>query len=152
MIHKQRSLPQYLQRFWKYTQMDMEQAISQMLELFYDPKKVYRAARNRKFIRDSWSRDDPAFVMIQLGFILSMSIAYATAFKMNFWNILLLIFNKIFIEFLLLSIILSTITWFISNKYLKTPSAGNQDVEWLYSFDIHCNVIIVLLLQEDWLN
>ena len=40
MLHKQRTLPQYFQRFWKYTQMDIEQAISQMLELFYDPKKV----------------------------------------------------------------------------------------------------------------
>ena len=62
-------------------------------------------------IRDSWSRDDPAFVMIQLGFILAMCLAYSFAFHMGFWNLFKLIFNKIIIEFLLVSIIFSTFTW-----------------------------------------
>jgi hypothetical protein len=77
--------------------------------------------------------------MIQLVFLFALCVAYKFAFGISILGTVKLIFNKIFIEFFFFSVLISTLTWYISNKYLKTLSAGNQDVEWLYSFDIHCN-------------
>jgi len=50
-------------------------------------------------------------------------------------------FSTIFIDFLTVGIIIATFGWWISNKYLRVQGIHSveQQVEWMYAFDIHCN-------------
>jgi hypothetical protein len=94
---------------------------------------------NDLVIKDTWARDDPAFLLIQIPIISAMIVAIQLVFHVSLWNSVKHWIFKIFVEFLLGSMAVASITCFIANRFLKKATAGNQDVEWLYSFDIHLN-------------
>lgn len=64
------ALPEYLARVGDYRQMDLDATFYQMVTLCTQPAKVYKSAYYRKQTKNRWARDDPAFAVIQLLFLL----------------------------------------------------------------------------------
>jgi len=87
------------------------------------------------------------------------SLAYCVAFNDgSFVRVLTLVFWTILVDFLFVGVIVATIGWWASNKYLRLYSGSTNDddhlaghsvvqsVEWLYAFDIHCNSFFPLFI------
>ena len=68
--------------------------------------------------------------------------AYAIAFKhYSFWGYLWSVFYCVLVDWLLIGCIAASITSYFANKYLRQYHSHSveQEVEWLYAFDIHAN-------------
>lgn len=142
-------LPEYLRRAFKYPQMDLEYTFWQMVYLCLDPKRVYKNTSYHKQTKNQWARDDPAFTVLCFTFLLVAAMAYTIAFQVtNPWTFVRVVLGAVLFDFVFLGVLLATITWSISNKYLRVHSLHSveQNVEWLYSFDIHCNAFFPLFL------
>merc|ERR1719327_2012232 len=111
-----------------------------MIKLVSEPKLVTIYTKNRKQRRNRWARDDPAFVVILVIFMIVSSTAYSVAFGSSFsqwvWGVL----KSVLIDFLAVGFVFCTINWFFSNYYLRVQKLHTveQKTEWLYSFDVHC--------------
>lgn len=64
------AFPEYFARVVDYRQMDLDATFYQMVTLCVQPSKVYKSAYYRKQTKNRWARDDPAFAVIQLLFLL----------------------------------------------------------------------------------
>ncbi|KAJ1679303.1 hypothetical protein EV182_002327, partial [Spiromyces aspiralis] len=51
------------------------------------------------------------------------------------------VFDLVIVNYFLAGLVIATTSWFIANKYLlhRNLHTVEQRVEWMYSFDIHCN-------------
>eukprot|EP00741_Cyanophora_paradoxa_P006885 tig00001049_g6660.t1 len=139
----------YLLRVWKYTHMDFDYSTWQMLYLCVGPYKVYRTTKYHKQTKNQWARDDPAFVVILVYFLMVASVAYAVLFKLSgLLSFLRLISWTILVEFIGFGSLVATLTWWLSNSYLRSPAPHSveQHVEWLYAFDVHCNAFFPLFV------
>lgn len=142
-------LPEYIRRAIKYPQMDLEYTFWQMVTLCIDPKKVYKHTTYHKQTKNQWARDDPAFTVVCVLFLLIAAIAYSVAFQVsNPWAFLRVVLGTVVFDFAFVGTALATVTWFIANKYLRVQSLRDveQEVEWLYAFDVHCNSFFPLFL------
>ncbi|KAA8579812.1 hypothetical protein FQN60_006905 [Etheostoma spectabile] len=110
----------YLRRLLRFKQMDFEFALWQMLYLFTSPQRVYRNFHYRKQTKDQWARDDPETL------------------KLLLW--------VVFVDCIGVGLLISTLMWVISNKYLLKHPSKNFDVEWGYAFDVHLNAFYPLLV------
>nr|CAB3267511.1 protein unc-50 homolog [Phallusia mammillata] len=136
----------YLRRLLKFKQMDFEFALWQMMHLFVSPQKVYRNFQYRKQTKNQFARDDPAFLVLlslcfcatSVGFGLVMGLPVVKIFKLLLWVVL--------IDCIAVGIVIATIMWFISNRYLVLVSRVGQDVEWAYAFDVHLNAFFPVLM------
>ncbi|XP_046853488.1 protein unc-50 homolog [Xenia sp. Carnegie-2017] len=138
----------YFRRIFKYRQMDFEFALWQMLYLFISPSKVYRNFEYHKHTKHQWARDDPAFLVI-LSIWLSVScIGFSIVLQLGFFAFIRFTLWVVFMEFVGVGLLVATILWFISNKYLRTRNAESkkQFVEWGYAFDVHLNAFFPLLV------
>ena len=73
---------QYLSRLMDFRQMDVQSAMDQMKTLLSTrPHVVYKTSYYRKQTKNHWARDDPAFVALQLVFLLVASVAYSVSFR-----------------------------------------------------------------------
>ena len=45
------------------------------------PEKVYELTSYRKQTKNQWARDDPAFLVVLVGFLLTVCVAYGIAFQ-----------------------------------------------------------------------
>merc|ERR1712014_118453 len=47
------------------------------------------------------------------------------------------------LHFVLVGAAIATLSWFVTNKYLRVQSfhGVEQRMEWMYAFDVHCNVL-----------
>ena len=77
-------LPDYFRRAIRVSQMDFESASWQMITLCLDPKRVYKQTTYHKQTKNQWARDDPAFTMLSLFFLVVAAIAYTVAFRAPF--------------------------------------------------------------------
>jgi hypothetical protein len=70
-----------------------------------------------------------------------MSFLYAILFSSSFMTIVWSIFYTVIVDFLLVGIIVTTACWYFCNHYLRQVNIHSieQEVEWAYSFDVHCN-------------
>lgn len=165
---RRRRYSEYFKRMWHYSHMDFEYALWIMVNLWKDPFKVhniYTKFRKRMNIlglyiylfilsetKNQWARDDPAFVVLFAFFILMSNVAWGIAFQSSFGAFLLQLLGSLIIDFFMFSIIIASMTWAYSNKFLI--SSNNTDiqpfddhrVEWLYAFDIHCNAYFTMFL------
>ncbi|CAG8653269.1 2670_t:CDS:2 [Funneliformis mosseae] len=167
------SIPLFLRRLFRFPQMDFEFALWQMLYLCIAPRRVYRniyyhKRKNVKIIQESdliyfikifdfklletknqWARDDPAFVVI-LSFFLGVSaIAWGLVYGHGLIGILKMSLFMVFVDFVVVGMIISTICWVFANRFLThrhTIHAVEQTVEWAYAFDVHCNSFFPLFL------
>lgn len=127
--------------------------------------RSYNSTKTRQMIRGQFARDDPAFIVILLSVMITSNMIYTVFFgHHSFWNFLAVILESVFFDFLLMTSVCSSSIWFICNKYLSINSphhhghsghhhsyhlAGNSDgkqVEWLYSFDVHCNSYFIYFM------
>ncbi|XP_064637541.1 protein unc-50 homolog A-like [Lineus longissimus] len=138
----------YLKRIFKFRQMDFEYAFWQMLYLFISPQKVYRNFQYRKNTKDQFARDDPAFLVLLSFWLLASSIGFAVVLSLHVLAFFKFIFWVIFVDCIGVGIVIATILWYISNKYLvhSPPGRPTTDVEWGYAFDVHLNAFFPLLM------
>ncbi|GBP11672.1 Protein unc-50 homolog [Eumeta japonica] len=127
----------YLRRLFKFNQMDFEFAIWQMIYLFIAPQKLFRNFSYRKQTKSQFARDDPAFLVLLIVWLILSSIGFAATLDFNFTKFMLLVLYIVFVDFIGVSLIVSTFFWYIANKYLGRDAAA--DVEWGYAFDVHLN-------------
>ncbi|KAL6639759.1 hypothetical protein ACP70R_022581 [Stipagrostis hirtigluma subsp. patula] len=105
--------------------------------------------------KNQWARDDPAFVVILILFLVFATSAYCAAYGQSASHAALTITSVVLIHFLFAGIVLATLCWFLTNSYLREEPNSHvveQRVEWLYAFDVHCNsffpaFVIIYVLQ-----
>jgi magnesium-transporting ATPase (P-type) len=132
----------YLRRIVKWQQMDIEYTFWQMVHLCTSPKVVYQHTKYHKQTKNQWARDDPAFVVILILFLVFATSAYCAAYGESASHAALTITSVVFFHFLFAGIVLATLCWFLTNSYLREEPNSHvveQRVEWLYAFDVHCN-------------
>ncbi|ELV11548.1 Protein unc-50 like protein [Tupaia chinensis] len=140
------------QAFWtKHAQteiieMDFEFAAWQMLYLFTSPQRVYRNFHYRKQTKDQWARDDPAFLVLLSIWLCVSTIGFGFVLDMGFFETIKLLLWVVFIDCVGVGLLISTLMWFISNKYLVKRQSRDYDVEWGYAFDVHLNAFYPLLV------
>ncbi|CAF1618680.1 unnamed protein product [Rotaria magnacalcarata] len=135
----------YLRRLLKFRQMDFEFAIWQVAHLFYAPQKVFRAFQYRKQTKNQWARDDPAFLVLLMVFLVVSSIIIGVVLGMGFFGIVKLVLWVVLVDCVLVGLLISTIYWYIANRHLISNPKSSIDVEWAYCFDVHLNAVLPLL-------
>ncbi|XP_028656474.1 protein unc-50 homolog [Erpetoichthys calabaricus] len=136
----------YLRRLFRFRQMDFEFAMWQMLYLFTSPQKVYRNFHYRKQTKDQWARDDPAFLVLLSIWLCVSTVGFAFVLEMGFVQTIKLLLWVVFIDCIGVGLLISTLMWFITNKYLMKQQSKDYDVEWGYAFDVHLNAFYPLLI------
>lgn len=106
--------------------------------------------------KNQWARDDPAFVAVLMAFLLVSTIAYGIAFRVSGFGTWLWMLLHAQLHFLGAGAAIATVGWWFANKYLRVHHSHSveQEVEWLYAFDIHCNAFFpffVLLCPVQYL-
>ncbi|GAA97099.1 uncharacterized protein L969DRAFT_96978 [Mixia osmundae IAM 14324] len=138
-------------RILSSNQMDFELAAWQLTYLCIAPRRVYRNVYYHKQTKNTWARDDPAMLLL-------ISLCLTTAGLL--WSIfyahysLLMVVRTtlymVFVDFLLVGVIVATLLWALSNRFMTHSShthATEQEVEWGYSFDVHCNSFFPMFLH-----
>lgn len=130
--------------------MDFEYTFWLMLQLCISPKTAYRHTSYQKQTKNQWARDDPAFVVVCCLLLAGASAAYCVTYGHSLWHSLLSIVSAVVVDFLLIGLAISSACWFIANRFLRKRNLPHhqveQHVEWLYSFDVHCNSYFPLFL------
>eukprot|EP01064_Diplonema_japonicum_P031402 TRINITY_DN5600_c6_g1_i1.p1 TRINITY_DN5600_c6_g1~~TRINITY_DN5600_c6_g1_i1.p1 ORF type:complete len:294 (+),score=20.25 TRINITY_DN5600_c6_g1_i1:122-883(+) len=147
-------LPEYFRRMVILNQMDFDLALAQMMYLIISPERAFREAKNRKLTKNHWARDDPAFLVLVVRQILLICTSYflciGVPLGLPFTSFLKLVAYQIGVNFLALGLILSTLFWFIINKYLHGKGQMHevrQPMEWQYAFDVHCNAYFTMIMM-----
>mmetsp|Transcript_2720 Transcript_2720/g.3671 ORF Transcript_2720/g.3671 Transcript_2720/m.3671 type:complete len:294 (+) Transcript_2720:205-1086(+) len=141
-------LPTYFRRIVLYPQMDLEYTFTQMVYLMRSPSKVYKLTSWRNQTKNQWARDDPAFVVIICFFLTFASIAYGVALgSASLSGLLRLILINLGL-FLGCGMILATFCWWLANSFFRVQHSHSveQQVEWMYAFDIHCNAFFPMFV------
>ena len=149
VVGPQMSMSEYISRMFKYTQMDFDYTFAQMVYLCIAPQKVYQLTQYRKRTKGLWSRDDPCFIVLQAFFLAMAGLAYGVCFGETFVDQLRTFCYFFFLHFAVLGVVVSTVSIFFADKYLRKKSSVHgvlQPMEWLYSFDVHCNAFFPLFL------
>lgn len=136
----------YVTRLFRANQMDFDFAFWQMVYLFLNPNKVYRNFQYRKQTKNQFARDDPAFlVLLSIWFIISAT-GLSLVLHLHFLGFLKFLLWMVFIDCILIGIIVASIFWIVTNRFMKRESHGREDVEWGFAFDIHLNAFFPPLL------
>ncbi len=142
--------PALLRRVFDYRQMDFEAALDQLTALVStEPKRAYISSYYRKQTKNQWARDDPGFLVIQMGLVALGNLFYAIIFESpSLWGYTWSMFYGLIIDWLLIGVIAASIGSFFANKYLRQYHSHTveQSVEWLYAFDVHVNGFFVSYL------
>ncbi|XP_071443695.1 protein unc-50 homolog [Hetaerina americana] len=137
----------YLRRLFKFQQMDFESAAWQMLHLLVAPQKVYRDFQYRKQNKAQFARDDPAFLVLLSLWLCISSVGFAITLGLGILSFLKLLLYVIFVDCISVGVVIASLLWFVSNRYLLKPQArGHEMVEWGFTFDVHLNAFFPLLL------
>ncbi|CAG0887004.1 unnamed protein product [Cyprideis torosa] len=129
----------YLRRLLHVNQMDFEFALWQMFYLFSNPQRVFRDFVYRKSAKSQYARDDPAFFVLLMAWMVLSSVMFAAVFRASLYRSLIFLLSLLFINCIGLGILIATVLWVVVNKYLRRHPNGDEDVEWGYAFDIHLN-------------
>ena len=65
--------------------------------------------------------------------------------QLSLFNLFKFVIWVIFIDCIGVGILIASIYWYISNKFLLRNPNSNVDVEWAYCFDVHLNAFFPLL-------
>lgn len=141
---------QYLTRLTDVRQMDVQSALDQMKSLLTSrPHVVYKTSYYRKQTKNHWARDDPAFCVLQVLFLIVASIAYGVAFRVKARVVVGFIIHSVLWNWLVVGALVCTLAREIANRHLtvhQSVTHVTQRVEWLYGFDIHCNAFFPLFV------
>ena len=97
--------------------MDFEAADQLMALMSTEPKRAYISSYYRKQTKNQWARDDPAFLVIKRGWSPWELILHHDFRKSEFLGLPRTTFYGLFIDWLLLGLIVATITSFVANCY-----------------------------------
>ncbi|KAL8585663.1 Protein unc-50 [Nucella lapillus] len=136
----------YFRRLFKFRQMDFEYAFWQMMYLFYSPQKVYRNFQYRKQTKDQWARDDPAFLVLLSFWLCASSLGFALVLGLGVGQFCKFLLWVVFVDCIGVGLLVATLLWFVTNKYMLINPPRGQDVEWAYAFDVHLNAFFPLLM------
>ncbi|XP_056287451.1 protein unc-50 homolog [Pseudoliparis swirei] len=136
----------YLRRLLHFKQMDFDFAVWQMLYLFTSPQRVYRNFHYRKQTKDQWARDDPAFLVLLGVWLCVSTLGFGLVLDMGAVETLKLLLWVVIVDCIGVGLLISTLMWVISNRYLLKQPGRNFDVEWGYAFDVHLNAFYPLLV------
>ncbi|KAL0638085.1 hypothetical protein Q9L58_002864 [Maublancomyces gigas] len=122
-------LPPFFRRLFKFPQMDFE------THLTFDTET-----------KNSWSRDDPSFIVLLTFFLTLTSFAWGLAYTPAFTSILRLMFSLVIGHFLVTSLLFAAAGYFLAGKFLKVRGTGplgragivggEGDIEFMYCFEI----------------
>ncbi|KAI8354139.1 UNC-50, partial [Choanephora cucurbitarum] len=136
-------------RLFRFPHMDFELAFWQLGYLLISPRRVYRNIYYHKQTKNQWARDDPAFLVLLVCFLILSALAWGWTYQLTIGGILQLMMTMVGIDLFLVGFVVATITWFISNHFLTQPIhhyAVSQKVEWAYALDVHWNASVPVLL------
>ena len=140
----------YLRRAFSVAQWDLEYTFYQILYSFRSPAKVYKLTQHRKQTKNQWARDDPAFVCLIAAFLAVSSVAFGVAYEYPSPLTHVYLIVQSWLCFVLSGGIIATGCWTAANKYMRAPAllphSVEQEVEWLYAWDVHCNSYVPILL------
>ena len=105
----------YLKKIYHIRQIDYYLAYLNIIYCF-KPKELIEMSKMRKHLKNKYGRDDPGFLLLLIIYIFISSISYSITF----------------------GLIISMISKIIIDKYFNN-STTNQNIEFIYAFDIHCN-------------
>lgn len=132
--------------------MDKESAIWQFTSMYVKPAAVCRMITTHKHAKGRWSRDDPAFLLIEVGVLAAISLIWSilpmTPFSLG--TIIRALSTFIIFDFFIIGGVLATIVWFCLNKWGKTKLTAHhidEDIEWRYCFDVYCNSFIAIIVD-----
>ncbi|KAK4685977.1 hypothetical protein P7C73_g4158, partial [Tremellales sp. Uapishka_1] len=136
--------PLLLRRLLKFKAMDFELAFWQLTYLVVAPRRVYKQTYHHKQTKNTWARDDPAMLILIAACLGITGTIWSIAYKQSFSGVLSTVFKMIFRDFLLASLAISLVLYFISNRLLLSPSAphsavSENTVEFTYAFDVAVN-------------
>eukprot|EP00548_Thalassiothrix_antarctica_P002796 CAMPEP_0194136600 /NCGR_PEP_ID=MMETSP0152-20130528/6616_1 /TAXON_ID=1049557 /ORGANISM="Thalassiothrix antarctica, Strain L6-D1" /LENGTH=155 /DNA_ID=CAMNT_0038833333 /DNA_START=306 /DNA_END=770 /DNA_ORIENTATION=+ len=122
-------------RLTDISQMDVQAALDQMRSLAFSsrPQVVYKTAYYRKQTKNHWSRDDPAFAVLQAVFLTIATLAYSVAFRTTIMGGLGFLLYSLLWNWLVPGFVLATIGREIANRHLsgtQSSSHVRQSVEW----------------------
>jgi len=152
----ERRFPDYVRRLLDIRQMDFEAAFDQLITLLStEPQQIYTSFYYRKQTKNQWARDDPAFIVIQAIFVAISALAYAIAFRHpSFWGYLWSVIYCLLVDWLFIGFAVASTCSHLANKYMRHYHSHSveQDVEWLYCFDVHsnaffCSFLLTYVLQ-----
>ncbi|EPY50698.1 UNC-50 family protein [Schizosaccharomyces cryophilus OY26] len=134
-------------RSFKLSQMDLERSLWDMVNLFRAPRRVYRSISLRKQTINQYGREDLSFIILFSGLIVFTSFCWAFFFENTLKGYISLLCSMLFVDFLAVGFILSSIYYFVAKKFLLkdiyresvTLGPFESQLEWKYCFDIHCN-------------
>ncbi|KAL5443278.1 hypothetical protein PMIN06_003145 [Paraphaeosphaeria minitans] len=115
-------MPRFFKRLFKFPQMDFEMAIWEMMSLMIAPKKVFRSIYYHKQTSKTYHRPDPSFTYLLSAFQLLTSLAWGFAYASSAPSVLKITLVFIFVHFLLSSLVISTLNFFLI-KYLLGPNS-----------------------------
>ncbi|CCE87344.1 Piso0_005893 [Millerozyma farinosa CBS 7064] len=140
-------------RLFKPATLDFETAVWECFHLITNPKKMYRTHYYKQSnSKIGYTRDDPSFLILLTSFLIISAIAWGLAYSPNFWDICKLIIYMVMIDFYLVGVIISTISWFATNRLFNKTYKGVfgssqyslHYIEWSFCFDIHCNSFLII--------
>ncbi|OWB55882.1 hypothetical protein B5S28_g1768 [[Candida] boidinii] len=117
-------IPTYFRRLFRPPTLDFETAVWEMVNLIMQPKRVYRSLYYHKQTKNTWSRDDPSFVIL-LSFLLVISaICWGITYTPELLSIIKLIIYMVVVDFLFTGIIIATIGWVLANKIFENKTVS----------------------------
>lgn len=117
-------MPRFFKRLFKFPQMDFEMAIWEMMSLIIAPKKVFRSIYYHKQQQKTWHRPDPSFTYLLSFFLLLTSLAWGFAYADGFSKVLRIALVFIFVHFLVLSLLVATLFYFLVGRLLGPGVKG----------------------------
>ena len=75
--------------------------------------------------------------------------SYGVAFKLTAFSAYVHLVVHNLLQFLGGGVLIASACWFIANRYMRVsqvPHSVEQEVEWLYAFDVHCNSYVPVLM------
>lgn len=100
--------------------------------------------------KNQWARDDPAFVVLTAAMVFVVSILYCLFYSHSFGQAVYAVLRSVLVDFLGVGAGVATAYWFVANRYMREPGVNHshaveQQVEWMYAFDVHVNAFFTLL-------
>ena len=100
--------------------------------------------------KNQWARDDPAFVVVTAAMVFVVSILYCLFYSHSFGQAVYAVLRSVLVDFLGVGAGVATAYWFVANRYMREPGVNHshaveQQVEWMYAFDVHVNAFFTLL-------
>ncbi|KAJ1815162.1 hypothetical protein LPJ60_005811 [Coemansia sp. RSA 2675] len=135
-------------RLFHWRQLDFEFASWQMLYLLVSPQRVYRNIYYHKQTKNQWARDDPAFLILQVLGLVITTASYSIVYGSGTNGFLKALLQLLVVNYLVSGMVLATLTWMVANRFLRHQNvhAADQQVEWMYAFDVHCNAFFTLFV------